>query len=153
MTGYSAEAQAVIAAITAGDVCPDCNAPNHLRHFDDCPRHPENLTGAPAARLVDALTGEVAAAGAERPVVAYEPLSIAAQQHLQAERDQLFEQRDTWMQTTYRFARLDIETRRQLAVAERDAEELREENASLRARLDELKAEVRELRAGQAVSS
>jgi hypothetical protein len=39
---YSPETQRLLAAVQAGDVCPDCGAANHLAHFDECPRHPEN---------------------------------------------------------------------------------------------------------------
>jgi len=39
---YTPETQALIDAITRGDMCPDCGAPNHLQHFDECPQHPEN---------------------------------------------------------------------------------------------------------------
>ena len=42
----SAEAQAVVDAIRQGTFCQDCGAPNHLRHFDECPRHPENVKEA-----------------------------------------------------------------------------------------------------------
>ena len=41
---YSPETQAILDAVISGDVCPDCGAPNHLRHFDECPRHPENAS-------------------------------------------------------------------------------------------------------------
>jgi len=30
-------------AILAGDICDDCGVPNHIRHFDECPQHPDNL--------------------------------------------------------------------------------------------------------------
>lgn len=157
MTGYSAEAQGVIAAVIAGDVCEECHAPNHLRHFDECSQHPENLTGAPAARVVDALSGEVAAAGAEHPVLA---ANARAQERLQAERDELFRERDAYQQLLYMSVRKTAEAGRQRDDAENEAELLtaaldreRAENGSLRCRLDELVAEVRELRAGQAVSS
>lgn len=39
---YSPETQRLIEAVTAGHVCADCGAPNYQRHFDDCPKHPEN---------------------------------------------------------------------------------------------------------------
>jgi len=40
---YSPEAQALIAAIQAGDCCDECSAPNDQDHFDACSKHPENV--------------------------------------------------------------------------------------------------------------
>lgn len=40
---YSPETLALIAAAQAGTMCDKCGAADHLEHFDECPRHPENI--------------------------------------------------------------------------------------------------------------
>lgn len=42
-TEYSDFTQGLIEAILAGEICDDCGTPNHMRHFDECPQHPDNI--------------------------------------------------------------------------------------------------------------
>lgn len=39
---YTQGTQDILGAVMRGEVCAECGAPNHLRHFDECPQHPEN---------------------------------------------------------------------------------------------------------------
>lgn len=39
---YTDFTKGLIDAILAGDICDHCGAPNHMRHFDECPHHPHN---------------------------------------------------------------------------------------------------------------
>lgn len=40
---YTPETQSMLAELLSGNGCDVCGAANSQRHFDDCPKHPENV--------------------------------------------------------------------------------------------------------------